>query len=103
MGEQAESTDAITIDRNDETRRYELKLDGQLAGYAEFRTNPGRVTFTHTVVFPEHEGEGLGSRLAKFVLDDAVRRGDTIVPVCPFISAYLRQHPGVYDASVSWP
>jgi uncharacterized protein len=103
MGEQAESTDAITIDRNDETRRYELKLDGQLAGYAEFRTNPGRVTFTHTVVFPEHEGEGLGSRLGKFVLDDAVRRGDTIVPVCPFISAYLRQHPGVYDASVSWP
>ena len=101
--EQAESTDAITIERNDETRRYELKLDGALAGYAEYRMNPGRITFIHTVVYPQHEGQGLGSRLAKFVLDEAVARGDTIVPVCPFIAAYLREHPGVYDASVSWP
>lgn len=96
-------TDDVTIDRNDETRRYELKLDGEVVGYSEFRTNPGRIIFTHTVVVPEHEGKGFGSRLAKFVLDDAVARGDTIVPVCPFIGSYLKDHPGVYDASVSWP
>ena len=84
-------SDTITIDRNDETHRYELKLDGELAGYAEYRTSPGRITFTHTVVLPEHEGEGLGSRLAKYVLDEAVARGDTIVPVCPFIPAYLKR------------
>ncbi|WP_448808366.1 GNAT family N-acetyltransferase [Agromyces bauzanensis] len=93
----------ITIERNDEKNRYELRLDGELGGYAQFRTNPGRITFTHTVVFPENEGKGLGSRIAKFVLDDAVARGDTIVPICPFISAYLRRHPGEYDASVDWP
>lgn len=93
----------ITIDRNDETNRYELMLDGELGGFAEFRTNPGRITFTHTVVFPEHEGKGLGSRLAKRVLDDAVAAGETIVPRCPFIAAYLRSHPGIYDDSVSWP
>ena len=93
----------ITIDRNEAAQRYELKLDGELAGFAEYRTNPGRITFTHTVVFPEHEGKGLGSRIAKRVLDDAVASGDTIVPRCPFISAYLRRHPGVYDDSVSWP
>ena len=94
---------AITIDRNEAAQRYELKLDGELAGFAEYRTNPGRITFTHTVVFPEHEEKGLGSRIAKRVLDDAVASGDTIVPRCPFISAYLRRHPGVYDDSVSWP
>ncbi|MEV1132016.1 GNAT family N-acetyltransferase [Agromyces sp. NPDC049794] len=93
----------ITIDRNEEAHRYELKLDGELGGYAEYRTNPGRITFTHTVVFPEHEGKGLGSRLAKRVLDDAVAQGDTIVPRCPFIAAYLRRHEGVYDDSVAWP
>ncbi|WP_248305584.1 GNAT family N-acetyltransferase [Agromyces sp. H66] len=93
----------ITIDRNEEANRYELKLDGELAGFAEYRTAPGRVTFHHTLVFPEHEGKGLGSRLAKRVLDDAVERGETIVPRCPFIAAYLRRHPGVYDDSVAWP
>lgn len=92
----------ITIERNDEERRYELRSDGELAGYAIYRTNPGRITFTHTVVLPEYEGKGLGSRLARFALDDAVARELTIVPVCPFISAYLRRHPG-YEASVDWP
>lgn len=93
----------ITIDRNDGANRYELKLDGELAGFSEYRATPGRVTFHHTLVFPEHEGKGLGSRLAKHVLDDAVARGDTVVPECPFIAAYLRRHPGVYDDFVSWP
>lgn len=92
----------ITIERNDAGRRYELRLDGELAGYAQFRTNPGRIIFTHTVVLPEYGGQGLGSRLAKHVLDDAVGRGDTIVPICPFIGAYLKNHPG-YEASVDWP
>ena len=95
-------SDDITIDRNDDERRYELRLGGELAGYAVYRTNPGRITFTHTVVYPEHEGQGLGSRLAKHVLDDAVARRETIVPVCPFISAYLKRHPE-YEASVDWP
>jgi uncharacterized protein len=98
----ARATDDITIERNDEARRYELTVDGVVAGYAEFRTTPGRIIFTHTVVLPEYEGQGLGSRLARFVLDDAVARGERIVPRCPFIAAYLRQHGG-YEASVDWP
>jgi predicted GNAT family acetyltransferase len=88
--------------RNDDARRYELLLDGELAGYAEYRTPPGRIVFTHTVVHPGHEGQGLGTALAKHVLDDAVARGERIVPRCPFIAAYLRRHPG-YEEFVDWP
>ena len=94
--------DSVRIERNDAAERYELTLDGEVVGFAQFRTSPGRIVFTHTVVEPEHEGHGFGSRLAKFVLDDAVARGDRIVPLCPFIAAYLREHPG-YEASVDWP
>ena len=98
----ARTAEDIVVERNDEARRYELTLNGVTAGYAEFRTTPGRIIFTHTVVLPEYEGRGLGSRLAKFVLDDAVARGERIVPRCPFIAAYLREHAG-YEASVDWP
>ena len=94
--------DTVTIERNDAAQRYELTLDGEVVGFAEFRSTPGRIVFTHTVVEPEHEGQGLGSRLAKHVLDDAVARGDRIVSRCPFIAAYLREHAG-YEASVDWP
>lgn len=95
-------TDRVQITRNDDRSRYELTLDGERAGYAEYRATPGRIVFTHTVVYPEHEGEGLGSRLAKHVLDDAVAHDLTIVPLCPFIGAYLKRHTE-YEASVSWP
>ena len=94
--------DTIAIERNEDTHRYELTVEGALAGYAEFRSEPGRITFTHTIVRSEYGGRGLGTRLAKFVLDDAVARGERVVPKCPFIAAYLREHGG-YEASVDWP
>ena len=94
--------DAIEITRHDERLRYDLRVEGTPAGVSQFRLVPGTIVFTHTIVRPEFEGMGLGSRLAKFVLDDAVARGERIVPECPFIAAYLRRHPE-YEASVDWP
>lgn len=93
----------VRFRRDDEARRYEMHVDGELAGFAEFRIRPaGTIVFTHTVVLPGREGQGLGSMLARHVLDDAVSRGERIVPRCPFIAAYLRRHDG-YEASVDWP
>lgn len=93
----------VRYDRVEERHRYEMFLDGELAGYAEYRIpRPGRIVFIHTVVLPGHEGQGLGTALAKHVLDDAVARGERIVPRCPFIAAYLKRHEG-YEASVDWP
>jgi len=93
---------SVEITRLDDRHRYQLLVDGQRGGFAEFRPRAGAVVFTHTVIKPEFEGRGLGSRLAKFVLDDAVARGERIVPECPFIAAYLREHTE-YEASVDWP
>ncbi len=92
----------VLIERDDDAHRFELTVDGELAGYAKYRLEPGRIVFTHTVVDPARNGQGLGSRLARHVLDDAVSRGLRIVPRCPFIAAYLRKHPG-YEDSVDWP
>ncbi|MFD5865182.1 GNAT family N-acetyltransferase [Agromyces sp. NPDC127015] len=98
----AEPAALVEITRLDDRQRYQLVVDGERAGFAQFRLEPGAIVFTHTVIKPEFGGRGLGSRLAKYVLDDAVSRGDRIVPQCPFIAAYLREHPG-YEASVDWP
>ena len=94
--------DGVRIDRNDEAHRYELFVGDELAGFAEYHLRPGRIVFIHTVVDPAFEGRGLGSRLARHVLDDAVARGERIIPRCPFIAAYLRTHPG-WEDSVDWP
>jgi predicted GNAT family acetyltransferase len=47
----------------------------------------------HTVVDEAYAGRGLGNRLAKGVLDDALGRGLHVVPRCPFIRAWLERHP----------
>ncbi len=92
----------LEITNNEAAHKWEARLDGDLAGYAEYRESPSRVVFTHTVVDERFEGRGIGSGLAKAALDAAVAANKRIVPYCPFISAYLRRHHE-YDASVDWP
>lgn len=82
--------------------RFELRYDGRLAGFAAYRHRDKATVFVHTEVDPEFEGKGLGSMLARQALDQTVARGEAIIPVCPFISAYLRKHPE-YDDHVRWP
>ena len=88
---------------NDEAaRRWVARLDGELAGYAEYRTGRGRIVFTHTVVEPQFEGRGIGSGLARAALEAALSAEQRIVPYCPFITVYLRRHHE-YDEWVDWP
>jgi predicted GNAT family acetyltransferase len=92
----------VEIANNVAERRWEARLGGELAGYAEYGESPSRVVFTHTVVEPEFEGRGIGSALARSALDAAVAAGKRIVPYCPFIGAYLRRHHE-FDAHIDWP
>ena len=88
---------------NDERRgRYQAKRDGRPIAFSEYELEPGRIVFTHTVVRPEFEGQGVGSRLAKFVVQDAKERGLRITPICPFVRSYLRRHPE-YESIVDYP
>ena len=84
--------------------RYEVHLDGVLAGFSAYQMRAGTpetTVFTHTQVEPEYEGQGLGSALARGVLDDVRAKGGVVVPLCPFISAYIRDHPEYRDLVVS--
>jgi predicted GNAT family acetyltransferase len=91
------SEPTIAIADHPEARRYEARVDGELAAIAEYRNRRGVRTFTHTLVYAQFEGRGLGSRLAKAALDDTRAKGLSIVPLCPFIAAYIRSHPEYAD------
>lgn len=94
--------DKYKIVRDLERSQYEI-LDGDTSiGYAQYRESPGSIAFTHTVIDGAYGGLGLGSRIARQVLDDALKSDLRIVPECSFIAAYLRKHHE-YDANVEWP
>ena len=82
---------------NPEKHRFEVDLgDGTLA-IAEYNLFPGKIVFTHTEVPAAHEGEGIGSALIRFALAAARERGLRVVPICPFVAAYIRKHAEEQD------
>ena len=97
----AETDPSPAVSRNDEKSRYEIRIGETVAGFAAFRIQPGRVVFTHTVVDPDFEGQGLGSTLVRDALTDVSARGETIVPFCPFIQDWLKRHPD-FEGSIDW-
>lgn len=87
----------LSLADNPAERRYEAHLGERLAGFSEYLLAPGRVIFTHTVVDPDLEGRGIGSRLVRFELDDVRRRGLSVTPRCPFVRAFIERHPDYQD------
>jgi uncharacterized protein len=78
-------------------RRYEVLGDGSLAGFAEYRDQGDVRILTHTEVFPDFEGRGVGSALAQGALDDVRASGRALVAQCPFIRGYIERHPEYAD------
>lgn len=84
----------VEVADNPELSRYEAAVDGKVAGFVEYRATDGAVILVHTEVDDAYEGQGVGSALARAVLDDLLDRSDRRVKVvCPFIKAWLERHP----------
>jgi|SRR5215216_2214779 predicted GNAT family acetyltransferase len=77
--------------------RFEVRLDGELAGFAVYHRRGGRVYLVHTEVDPAFEGKGIGSALARGVLDAERALAEPVVPLCPFIRGYIDRHPDDAD------
>jgi predicted GNAT family acetyltransferase len=90
---------AMTADVRDvaDAGRYEVTVDGELAGFAEYRDLDGARVFTHTEVFDAFEGKGVGSALAQGALDDVRASGRRLVALCPFVAGYLDRHDTYAD------
>lgn len=83
----------VVVRDDRDSARYVIEVDGELAGLADYRVKGNRQLFVHTEIRDEYSGKGLGSRLARFALDDAIANGYVIVPICPFIAGWIDKHP----------
>lgn len=100
----SDASGAVTVVDAPERGRYEVRVGGEVAGYAVYQSVDGRdgvLEMPHTVIEPAHEGQGLGSRLITGALDDVRRKGATLVPTCPFVRAFLDKHPDYADLFAS--
>ncbi|MCG7310831.1 GNAT family N-acetyltransferase [Brachybacterium sp. ACRRE] len=88
--------DRAFIRDNPEKRRFDVFVGEHHAGFSKYRDvdgadSPQRIFF-HTVVFDEYEGRGLASTLTRTALEQTVREGRRIVPVCPYVARWVEHH-----------
>ena len=84
--------EAIVLVDNPEESRFETNVDGHIA-FVSYLRRDNTIFFTHTEVPKELEGRGLGSALARAVLDRARAEQWKVVARCPFIAQYVERHP----------
>jgi uncharacterized protein len=73
--------------------RYELRVDGALVGWIDYRRAGDSVALTHAEVLPERRNQGHAEAMTREALADLKRRGLQAQPVCPYVVAYARRHP----------
>jgi predicted GNAT family acetyltransferase len=88
----------LDVRHNAEAERYEIYVDGELAGITEAQPlSDDVVLFPHTEIAPAYEGRGLASKLVAGALDDIRERGLHIKVTCPYILGWLPKHPEYED------
>ncbi len=76
--------------------RYELFVDGELAGFAEYELVVDRLSILHVEVDQERAGHGLGRLLVDDVLRDARGRGLAVLPRCPYARKVIVENQDAY-------
>jgi predicted GNAT family acetyltransferase len=77
--------------------RFELLVDGEVAGKAVYQARPGAIIVTHSEVDPRFRGQGLANELARRTLDQIRERDLRVVPLCQVFSQYVEKHPDYQD------
>ena len=70
---------------------YEVHAEGEVA-ILTYQRQGKRITFYHTEVPPALEGRGIAGALARTALEAARADGLEVVPLCPYVAAYIRRH-----------
>jgi uncharacterized protein len=93
----------LQVTDNADEQRYEAASDGTVAGFAEYKLARDLIVFTHTEVDQAFEGQGVGGELVRQALDDVRGRDLKVLPLCPFVKAWIGRHPEYHDVVYGAP
>lgn len=86
------------VRHNAERSRYELWVDRELAGIADYSAaGTTVVVFPHTEITPALRGQGLAAILVQGALDDVRAAGHTVDPQCWYVAQFIDAHPEYQD------
>lgn len=89
--------DTTTVEHRPDEHRFEIHLDGEVAGFTTYRAAPGVRAFLHTEVDDRFAGRGLASQLVEEALAVTRTEGLEVQPFCPYVRNHIRRHPELLD------
>lgn len=83
----------ITVENRPELGRFQLTLDGQVAGFSAYELRGAEFAFMHTQIEDGFAGRGLGDQLVAGALEQIRQQRGSVLPYCPFVRSFLARHP----------
>jgi len=87
----------LQVADNPEQARYEIRADGELAGFVTYQLSDGVIDLVHTETDDRFRGHGLAAHLVQATLDSARERHLAVVPTCPFVRGFIADHAEYAD------
>lgn len=82
---------------NPEQGQYEIRADGELAGFVQYHLRDGVIAFLHAETDSRFRGHGVASRLVRSSLEAARERHLAVLPYCPYVRQWMTEHPEYTD------
>jgi len=86
--------EALRFEREPGDRRYRAVIGSDEVAFSEVDViGEKSLLIKHTEVLPEYEGRGIGGKLMTYILSEARSQGRSVIPICPYASAYIKRNP----------
>jgi predicted GNAT family acetyltransferase len=87
----------LRVADNPDKARYEIAVDGEVAGFIDYHLSGHTIAFLHAETDPDSRHAGIGGRMVHDTLDSARERGLDVLPYCPFVRSWIGEHPDYTD------
>lgn len=87
----------MKITHDSTAHRFFVIIDGMTAYLGYEVVDEQTLNYNHTIVPPELGGQGVGTALVKFALDDARASHKKVIPSCSFVKRYIDKHSDYQD------
>lgn len=86
-----------TVRHDPRRSRYEILVDGDVVGIADYVESDDVLVFPHTEIDAQLRGRGLGEQLVRAALHDVRTSGRKVVPRCWFVAEFVELNPEYGD------
>ncbi len=82
----------LEIINNEAENRFEVLIN-EYPSRLDYILEKDTLVMTHVGVHPELRGKGVAGRLTQFVLEYAKAKSLRVIPMCPYVAAYIQRNP----------